>query len=93
MKTRKKIIRLFFFFIAGALIFSSCKKEASTSSENPLTSQQTIQVQNSDAQDAIADKTDEDVDNKLDELQNNNYGVTSFEIVTCKFNGYRCNNC
>jgi hypothetical protein len=33
-------------------------------------------VQNSDAQDALADKTEEDVDNKLDELQNNNYGAT-----------------
>lgn len=75
MKTRNKIIRLLFFFIAGTLIFSSCKKESSTTSENPLTSQQIIQAQNSDAQDAIADKTSEDVDNKLDELQNNNYAV------------------
>ena len=33
-------------------------------------------MQNSDAQDALADKTEEDVDNKLDELQNNNYGAT-----------------
>jgi hypothetical protein len=76
MKTRKIIFRLFFFFLAGSLSLSSCKKETSTSSENPISSQQTIQVQNSDAQDAIADKTEEDIDNKLDELQNNNYAAT-----------------
>ena len=58
---------------------TSCKKESSNSSENSLTSQQTIQVQNSDAQDAIADKTEEDVDNKLDELQNNNYAVANMK--------------
>ena len=77
MEIRKFIFRLFFFFLAGSLSLSSCKKESSTTSENPLTSQQTIQVQNSDAQDALADKTDEDIDNKLDELQNNNYAVTN----------------
>jgi hypothetical protein len=76
METRKFILKLFLFIIAGALFLSSCKKESSTSTENPLTSQQTIQVQNSDAQDAIAEKTEEDIDSKLDELQNNNYAVT-----------------
>jgi hypothetical protein len=75
MEIRKFIFRLFFFFVAGALILSSCKKGASTSSTNALTSQQAIQVQNSDAQDAVAEKTEEDIDNQLDELQNNNYAV------------------
>jgi hypothetical protein len=75
MEIRKFIFRLFFFFIAGTLSLSSCKKESSGSSGNPLTSQQTIQVQNADAQDAVADKTEEDIDSKLDELQNNNYAV------------------
>lgn len=79
MEIRKFIFRLSFFFIAGSLLISSCKKESSTSSTNPLTSQQTIQVQNSDAQDAIADKTEEDIDNKLDELQNNNYVVANMK--------------
>jgi hypothetical protein len=73
MKIRKFVFRLFFFLLAGALSFTSCKKDNSSSNDNPLTSQQTIQVQNSDAQDAVADKTEEDIDNKLDELQNNNY--------------------
>jgi hypothetical protein len=79
MEIRKLIFRLFFFFIAGTLSLSSCKKESSGSNENPLTNQQTIQVQNADAQDAIADKTEEDVDSKLDELQNNNYAVAGMK--------------
>ena len=79
MEIRKLIFRLSFFFIAGCLTLSSCIKESSNSTENPLTSQQTIQVQNTDAQDAIADKTEEDIDNKLDELQNNNYVVAGFK--------------
>ena len=79
MKTRKIIFWLFFFFAAAGLSLTSCKKESSNSSENSLTSQQTTQVQNSDAQDAIADKTEEDIDNKLDELQNNGYAVANMK--------------
>jgi hypothetical protein len=79
MEIRKFIFRFFFFLIAGALSLYSCKKESSGSNENPLTSQQTIQVQNSDAQDAVADKTEEDIDSKLDELQNNNYEVAGMK--------------
>ncbi|MGD0756745.1 MAG: hypothetical protein ABR927_16975 [Bacteroidales bacterium] len=79
MEIRKFIFRLFFLLIAGTLSFYSCKKESSNSTGNPLTSSQTIQVQNSDAQDAIADKTEEDIDSKLDELQNNNYAVAGMK--------------
>ena len=74
MKIRKIVFRLVL-FLAGSLSIYSCKKDSSTPTGNPLTSQQTIQVQNSDAQDAVADKTEEDIDSKLDELQNNNYAV------------------
>jgi hypothetical protein len=76
MEIRKILFRLFFFLLAGSLSMYSCKKDSSTTTTNPLTSAQTIQVQNSDAQDAVADKTEEDIDSKLDELQNNNYAVT-----------------
>lgn len=79
MEIRKLIFRLFFFFIAGILSLYSCKKESSGSGGNPLTGKQTIQVQNTDAQDAIADKTEEDIDSKLDELQNNNYAVAGMK--------------
>jgi hypothetical protein len=80
MKTRNFIFRLFIFFVAGGLSLYSCKKDSSTPGNNTaLTSQQAIQVQNSDAQDAIADKTEEDIDNKLDELQNNNYVVANMK--------------
>jgi hypothetical protein len=79
MKTRKIIFKLFLFFVAGCLSLSSCKKESSSSSDKSLTSQQANQLQNSDAQDAIADKTEEDIDNKLEELQNNNFAVANMK--------------
>ena len=79
MKTRKLVFRLMLFILAGGLSLYSCKKDTSTPSTSgkSLTSQQTIQVQNTDVQDAIAEKTEQDIDSKLDELQNNNYAVTS----------------
>jgi hypothetical protein len=78
---RKIVIRSLFFFLAGAVSLYSCKKDSTTSSNNTLTSNQVIQVQNTDAQDALADKTEEDVDNKLDELQNNNYSSVSMKAL------------
>jgi hypothetical protein len=77
MKTEKFIPRLFFFFVAGSLLFYSCRKESSTTNNNSLASPKAIQVQNADAQDALADKTEEGIDNQLDELQNNNYVVVN----------------
>ncbi len=77
MKTRKIIFWLFFFFTAVTFSITSCKKD--TTSSTSFTSQQTAQVQNSDAQDAIADKTEEDVDNKLEELQNNDYAAANMK--------------
>src|SRR5664279_4965591 len=79
MDLKKIVYRLLFFLLAGSLSMYSCKKDSSTTTTNPLTSAQTMQVQNSDAQDAIADKTEEDVDSKLDELQNNNYAVAGMK--------------
>jgi hypothetical protein len=76
MKTKRFVFRLIFLIVVGGLTLYSCKKDSSTPSKTSLTSQQSMQVQNADAQDAIADKTEEDIDNKLDELQNNNYAVT-----------------
>ena len=72
---RKLVFRLFLLLIAGGLSLTSCKKESSSSGNNSLTSQQVTQVQNADVQDAVAEKTEEDIDAKLDELQNNNYAV------------------
>jgi hypothetical protein len=86
MKIRKFVFRLFFFLFAGSLSMYSCKKDSSTTTTNPLTSAQTIQVQNSDAQDAVADKTEEDIDSKLDELQNNNYAVAGMKSYLSNLN-------
>lgn len=57
------------------LMITSCKKESSSSSSNSLTNQQVAQVQNSDVQDALAEKTDQDVDKAFNELQAANYQV------------------
>jgi hypothetical protein len=78
MKTGKFVCRLYFFLLIGGLSLYSCKKE-SLNPVNTLTPQQAIQVQNADAQDAVADKTEEDIDNKLDELENNNYSTASLK--------------
>jgi hypothetical protein len=77
MKTRNIIMGLACLFIAGGLVLTSCKKDTTPTTSVETPSQQTVQLQNSDAQDAIADKTEEDVDNKLEELQNNGYVVSS----------------
>jgi hypothetical protein len=98
LQLRKKscIIRvLSLVFVASGLILTSCQKDSSTGTppdQTTLTSQQAMQVQNADAQDAIADKVDQDVDNKLDELLNNNYqsvntksllsGLTDTVVIT-----------
>ncbi len=81
MKPGKIIFGLLFFLFAGLLSLSSCKKDSTSTAGNQLTSQQTIQAQNSDAQDALAEKTEEDIDNKMDELQNNNYDVARMKAI------------
>lgn len=78
METRKIIFRLTLVLLSAGLLLNSCKKDSTApGTDKSLTSQQIVQVQNSDAEDAIADKTTEDIDNKLDELESNNYSVAS----------------
>jgi hypothetical protein len=77
----KIVFRLLLFFLAVSLSLSSCKKDSTTANNNTLTGKQVIQVQNNDAQDALADKTEEDVDSKLAELQNNNYSNASAKAL------------
>ena len=76
MKKIKITLGLVFLFVAAGMFTTSCSKSSTTPTPTSFTSQQTVQVQNSDAQDAVADKTEEDVDNNLDELANNNYAVS-----------------
>ena len=66
-------MKILCFFIAVALcgfLATSCQKEKTAIN---LTSGQVAQVQNTDVQDAIADKNDQDIDNILDQLQVVNY--------------------
>ena len=58
MEIKKLVFSLFLLLIAGGLSLTSCKKESSTSGNNSLTSQQITQSQNTDAQDAVAEKTE-----------------------------------
>jgi hypothetical protein len=83
MTQRNIFAGLFFLLGAVTLSMSSCTKDNSSSTTS-LTSQQTEQVQNADVQDAVADKTEEDIDSKLDELQTSNYttGVTQKALLT-----------
>lgn len=69
MKTRVLYCFLLIVAIFG-LSLTRCTKE---NEPGPLTSQQISQVQNSDVQDAIADKNDQDIDNTLDQIQVTNY--------------------
>ncbi|MGD0341372.1 MAG: hypothetical protein ABSA76_06670 [Bacteroidales bacterium] len=74
MKTKEFKLFLLAFAICGLLV-TSCKKE--NSSSTAFTSEQVAQVQNSDVQDAIADKNDQEVDNTLDQLQVVNYNTSN----------------
>ena len=75
-----KTIKLSGLLIALALFtvtFTSCKKDTSTSTSTGITSSQAAQVSNSDAEDAVADRNDQEIDNTVDGLQANNYSTSS----------------
>lgn len=80
MNTRNMNVAVYFLFLTLGVWLTSCNKDSSTPSNtagSSITDQQAVQVQNSDVQDALADKTEEDVDNNLEELQNNNYAAST----------------
>ncbi len=90
MKTRISILAGAFILIFGCVELTSCKKDSiSTTNQgaNTAANLKTVQLQNSDAQDAVADKTDEDVDSKLDELQNNNYSADNTKSASLELSG------
>ena len=73
----KKMKTKFLFVIIATfgLLIAGCKKEDNSKASVKLTSQQIVQVENSDAQDAIAEKTEQDIDKTIDQLQVSNYQV------------------
>jgi len=81
MKTRKIIYYLVVLATFGILI-SGCKKDNNSSSTPKLSAQQIDQMQNSDVQDAIAEKTDQDVDKSIDQLQVSNYQPTTAKSLS-----------
>jgi hypothetical protein len=76
MKSKK--IALFTVIIATTgFIITGCKKESNSPPPVTFSSQQIAQVQNSDIQDAISEKADQDIDKTVDQLQVSNYKVTT----------------
>jgi len=75
MKVKNAVTQLGISLVVISLCGFSCKKADSTltSALPSLTSTEQAQVLNADNQDAVADRTDQDVDKALDVLQNNNY--------------------
>ncbi|MGD0583035.1 MAG: hypothetical protein ABR974_08845 [Bacteroidales bacterium] len=76
MKTRKSKYFLMILAVCG-FMYAGCNKESSPAGSLPT--QQVQQAQNSDVQDAVADKNDQDVDNTLDQLQVSNYNATALK--------------
>jgi hypothetical protein len=70
-----KIKYLLIVLAAFGLSIAGCKKDSNPPTTAKLTSQQTAQLQNSDVQDAVAEKTDQDIDKTIDQLQVSNYQV------------------
>jgi len=86
MRKSKIILGFVFLFTAAGIFISSCSKDSTNPASTTLTSAQTIQVQNSDAQDAVAEQTEQDVDSKLDELQNSNYAASNLKSALTGLN-------
>ena len=77
----KRTIVLYVMAVTFGISLISCQKQTSTPNTNAFTKQQTEQVQNSDAQDALADKIEEDIDNQVEELENDNYVVSQTKAL------------
>jgi hypothetical protein len=82
MKSKYLLLLLALF----ALLITGCKKDSTTTK---LTLTQIAQVQNSDVQDAIADKNDQDVDNLMDQLQVANYTLIGSGLKSESLSGTR----
>lgn len=68
------------------IYITGCKKDNSSTPTAAFTSQQELQVQNADVQDAIAEKTDQDIDKSVDQLQASNYQVSGFKAYAVSGN-------
>ena len=76
MKTRKTKYLLIVVAACGLLV-TSCNKVSSPA--GPLTAKESIKAENSDVQDAVADKNEQEIDNTLDQLQVLNYSASSLK--------------
>ncbi len=69
-----------------ALFATGCSKNNNSQMPSTLTGQQISQVENSDVQDAIAEKTDQDIDKSIDLLQASNYETTNLKSLSTSGN-------
>ena len=73
MKTKTMYYLVTILFAAGFVLFFSCKKE----NNGTVSSTQVKEAQQSESDDAMADKIEQDQDNMLDKLESNGYSGTS----------------
>lgn len=81
MKTNKFRLILVIPAIVG-LSIAGCKKDSNSTTSGTMTNKQVAQVQNSDVQDALAEKTDQDIDNSMNQLQADNYVAATAKSYT-----------
>ena len=79
MKTRRIIISSLIALFALIVTFWACNKDNGTDTQSGITTANISEIQQSESQDAIADKIETDIDNNLDALEANNYTVSSLK--------------
>ena len=76
MKAKKIYSLASILLIGGVIIFFSCKKDNSSNNMS-LTSSQVNEAQQSESDDALADKVEQDMDNNMDNLESNGYSSST----------------
>ncbi len=64
-------------FVLGMIVFFGCKKDNNSTDNSTVATSTVNEAQQSESQDAIADKTEQDMDNNLDKLESNGYSTSS----------------
>jgi hypothetical protein len=78
METKKT--RFFIMIVAACgLMFTGCTKDKTPASALPMT--ETLMIENSDVQDAVADKNETEIDNTLDQIQIANYSTSALKAA------------
>jgi hypothetical protein len=76
MKAKKIYYLASVILIAGVVVCFSCKKD-NTTTNGTIAATQLNEAQQSESNDAMADKVDQDIDNNLDNLESNGYSTST----------------